>query len=147
MTATLRPAPARARPTAGRFGTAGRPAPAAGQSPAIRPPGQRHARGLARPRQGLLARHPAWPITALLVGYPLWWVLGIADFMWIILAVPMALRMLAWHVHSSRRLRVPPGFGLWLLFLICAVAGVTALTLTAPGTVPSAISHRVDLLR
>jgi hypothetical protein len=95
------------------------------------------------PRPGWFARHPAWPITALLVGYPLWWALGIADFMWIILAVPMAFRILAWHVHGSRRLRVPPGFGIWLLFLICSLAGLAVLTLTAPGTIPSAVSHRV----
>ena len=95
------------------------------------------------PRSGWLARHPAWPITALLVGYPVWWALGIADFTWIILAVPMALRILAWRTHGSRRLRLPPGFGLWLLFLICSLAGAAALTLTAPGTVPSAVSHRV----
>ena len=94
-------------------------------------------------RPGPLARHPAWPIAALLVGYPLWWALGIADFMWIILAFPMAFRMLAWHVRGSRRLRVPPGFGMWLLFLICSLAGLAVLTLTAPGTIPSAVSHRV----
>ena len=143
MTATLRPVPVRTRSAADRSEPPGWSAPPAGQITPGRPPDRRPARGPGRPRQGPLARHPAWPITALLVGYPLWWVLGIADFMWIILAVPMALRMLAWHAHSSRRLRVPPGFGLWLLFLICAAAGVTALTLTAPGTVPSAISHRV----
>lgn len=130
MTLALRPAPGRARPAAGRPGPGPLPDPGRPRDP-------------GHPRPGLLARHPAWPITALLVGYPLWWALGIADFTWIILAVPMALRMVAWHVHSSRRLRVPPGFGLWLLFLLCAVAGITALTLTAPGTVPSAISHRV----
>jgi len=94
-------------------------------------------------RPGLLARHPAWPITVLLVGYPLWWALGLADFTWIFLAIPMAFRMLAWHAHGTRRIRMPPGFGLWLLFLICSAAGLAVLTLTAPGTVPSAVSHRV----
>jgi hypothetical protein len=93
-------------------------------------------------RVGFLTRHPAWPITALLVGYPLWWALGIADFMWILLAIPALSRMAAWRAHG-RRIRVPPGFGLWLLFLVCAVAGVTVLTLVAPGTVPSSVSHRI----
>jgi hypothetical protein len=92
---------------------------------------------------GLMARSPSWPITALLVGYPLWWALGIADFMWIILAVPMTARMLAWRIHGRRALRVPGGFGIWLLFLICAVAGAAVLGLTAPGTVPSPVSDRV----
>jgi hypothetical protein len=94
-------------------------------------------------RAGWFACHPAWPVTALLIGYPLWWALGIADYMWIILAIPMISRMVAWHVHRTRRLRVPPAFGVWLLFLTCAAAGVVVLTLTAPGTVPSTVSHRV----
>jgi O-Antigen ligase len=96
----------------------------------------------ARRRGGLLARHPAWPVTALIVGYPLWWALGIGDFMWIAFAIPMATRMLAWHVHGSRRLRLPPGFGLWLLFLAWSVAGGVMLGLTAPGTVASPVLHR-----
>ena len=37
-----------------------------------------------------LAGHPAWPVVALLAGYPLWWALGVADFAWIGFAVPMA---------------------------------------------------------
>jgi hypothetical protein len=89
-----------------------------------------------------LSRHAAWPITALLIGYPLWWALGLADFMWIILAVPMTLRMLRWRA-GGRQLRVPPGFGMWLLFLLCATAGIAVLTMNAPATVASQISHRV----
>ncbi|MGO9296193.1 MAG: O-antigen ligase family protein [Streptosporangiaceae bacterium] len=101
--------------------------------------------GAAGPQRtgGWLARHPAWPVTGLLLLYPLWWALGLADFLWILLAIPMTARMVAWRRFGNRRIRVPPGFGLWLLFLVCAVAGMAALTLTAPGTVPSAISHRV----
>jgi hypothetical protein len=86
---------------------------------------------------------PAWPVTALLVGYPLWWALGLADFIWIILAVPMISRMGAWQTRGERRLRVPPRFGIWLLFLIIATAGIAAISLTAPGTVVSPVSHRV----
>ncbi len=84
---------------------------------------------------------PAWPISWLLIGYPLWWALGLADFMWIILAAPMAVRMIQW-VRHGRRLRVPPAFGLWLLFLICTVIGAATLGLTAPDTAASSISHR-----
>jgi hypothetical protein len=89
-----------------------------------------------------LTRHPAWPVTALLAGYPLWWALGIADFMWIGVAIPMASRMFAWRAHRSRPLRLPPGFGLWMAFLIWTVAGVFMLTLSAPGTTVSPVSHR-----
>jgi O-Antigen ligase len=99
--------------------------------------------GRRRPARRWLASHPGWPITALLAGYPLWWALGVADFMWIILAVPMAARMLAWRRTGSRRIRVPSGFGIWLLFLIWMLAGIPMLLLTAPGTVDSAISHRL----
>jgi hypothetical protein len=111
----------------------------------VRPVPLKAARGTVTlgPESGPFARSPSWPITALLVGYPLWWALGIADFMWIILAVPMAARMLVCWAHGSRRLRVPPWFGLWLLFLICAVAGVAVLSLTAPGTIPSSVPDRV----
>jgi hypothetical protein len=99
--------------------------------------------GFAARGRGFAARHPAWPVTALLVGYPLWWALGLADFMWIILAAPMISQMVAWQTRGDRRLRVPPRFGIWLLFLIIAAAGIAAISLTAPGTVASPVSHRV----
>jgi len=94
-------------------------------------------------RRSFAARHPAWPVTALLVGYPVWWALGLADFMWIILAPPMISQMVARRTRGGRRLRVPPRFGIWLLFLIIAAAGIGAISLTAPGTVASPVSHRV----
>ncbi len=102
--------------------------------------GQRRRR---RGRFRALTHGPAWPVTFLLVGYPIWWALGIADFMWLILAVPMIARMVAWRTRSNRPIRVPPGFGLWLLFLVIMVAGLATITLVAPGTVPSLVSRRV----
>jgi hypothetical protein len=98
---------------------------------------------VAARRRSFAARHPAWPVTALLVGYPVWWALGLADFMWIILAAPMISQMVAWQTRGDRRLRVPPRFGIWLLFLIIAAAGIAAISMTAPGTIASPISHRV----
>jgi hypothetical protein len=97
---------------------------------------------LARRNLSFSERHPAWPITALLVGYPIWWGLGLADFIWVLLIPPMVLQMVAWHING-RRVRVPPGFGLWMLFLIIAVAGIATIGLTAPGTVASPVSHRI----
>lgn len=105
--------------------------------PAVPPPDASKDRG-----PGLLARHPEWPIVALVVGYPVWWALGVADFTWIFLAIPMIARLLAWRAFG-RKIKLPPGFGIWLLFLVCATAGFATLTLTAPGTVESAISNRV----
>jgi hypothetical protein len=87
------------------------------------------------------ATHPAWPLTALLAGFPVWWALGAADLMFILLAIPMAARLYAWH-RRGRRVKVPPGFGLWLLFLVVMLAGVAALSLTAPGTAASPLSSR-----
>lgn len=107
-------------------------------------PGPGHG-GTTRPairRLGPLARRPGWPVTFLLVGYPIWWALGLGDFAWTILAVPMVARMVAWR-KRGRLIRVPPGFGLWLLFLIIVAAGLATITLTAPGTVPSPVSHRL----
>jgi len=86
--------------------------------------------------------HPAWPVTALLAGYPIWWALGLADESVIILAIPMLLRMRSWH-RSGRSIKVPPAFGLWLLFLVCAAAGIATLGLSAPDTVVSALSNRI----
>jgi hypothetical protein len=86
---------------------------------------------------------PAWPIAWLLIGYPLWWALGLGDFIWMILAIPMAARMIGWRARGSRQLRVPPMFGLWLLFLVCVFVGAAALGTSAPGTAPSPVSHRV----
>ena len=38
---------------------------------------------------------------------------------------------------------MPPAFGLWLLFLVVATAGIATLGLTAPGTVVSPLSNRL----
>lgn len=97
----------------------------------------------AGPPKGWLARHPAWPVTFLLAGIPLWWALGIADYMIILVAIPMAARLIAWGTKEKRKIRLPPGFGLWLLFLVCVLAGVATLSLTAPGTLVSPVSSRI----
>ncbi len=98
----------------------------------------------SRPSRGSwLARHPAWPVTALLAGYPLWWALGLGDYIWILLAIPMAARLYAWSAAGNRKIRVPPGFGLWLLFMVVVVIGAAALSAKAPGTLTSPVSNRV----
>ncbi|MBG0814963.1 O-antigen ligase family protein [Planomonospora sp. ID82291] len=57
--------------------------------------------------------HPAsWPIAAFLVGYPVWWMLGFGGLAVIVLAPPMAVVL--WR---RRPVRVPKGFGIWLLLL------------------------------
>ncbi len=93
-------------------------------------------------RKRWFASHPAWPVTALLAGYPVWWALGLGDLSVIILAVPMLLRMRSWR-GQGRRIKIPPAFGLWLLFLVCVIAGIATLGLSAPDTVVSPLSNRV----
>ncbi len=104
--------------------------------------GSRDQGSHAKRRGKLLADNPAWPLIALLGGYPLWWALGIGDYMFIILAIPMLTRLYSWHSSRSRRVRLPPGFSIWLLFLVCMIAGVLTLPLTAPGTAASPVSSR-----
>lgn len=71
----------------------------------------------------------SWPIGALLVGYPLWWALGLGGLAVIVLAVPMAA--ILWR---RRPLRTPPGFGLWLLLLAGYLLSGLMLGESPPGT-------------
>lgn len=91
---------------------------------------------------GWFARHPAWPISLLLVGIPLWWALGLTQFMTIPLAVPMLGRMYSWS-RTGRKIWAPPGFLLWLAFLAVSLAGFATLGLTAPETIGSPLSSRM----
>jgi hypothetical protein len=122
-------------PSRTRAAAAVRPDPRAGIT---MPRGGRPAGG----RRRWFAAHPAWTMTALLAGYPVWWALGLGDLSVIILAVPMLVRMRAWR-RQGRPIRVPPSFGLWLMFLVVVAAGIATLGLTAPGTVVSPLSNRL----
>lgn len=72
---------------------------------------------------------PAWPLKAALLGFPLWWVLGLTSVVLLVAALVMGAQIL-----QRGRLRVPAGFGIWLLFLGWMAAGVTMLWAHAPGT-------------
>lgn len=60
---------------------------------------------------------PLWPLTLMVSAYPVWFLLGLGGFMWVLLAVPMAASLL-----RRRDLAAPKGIGLWVVFLV-AVAG------------------------
>jgi hypothetical protein len=90
-----------------------------------------------------VARESAWPVVALLAGYPLWWALGFGDFVFIVAAIPAIWRMIRWRRSGARSIRVPRGFGLWLLFLIVTVAGIATISATAPGTISSPVPSRL----
>lgn len=44
----------------------------------------------------------AWPLTVMAVGYPLWWLLGIASFLPAVAAVVMALQLRGRQVRAPR---------------------------------------------
>jgi len=54
--------------------------------------------------------------------YPVWWLLGLTGFIWAVLSVPMLL----W-LYWRGSVRVPAGFGVWLLFLAWMFASMLAL--------------------
>jgi O-antigen ligase len=86
--------------------------------------------------QGVL---PAWPVTALLLLYPAWWALGMG-----VLVFPLTAAVMARHLWGRRHaVALPPGFGLWLLFLTVAVASVAALGADPAGTVPGTAGSRL----
>ena len=60
-----------------------------------------------------------WAPAAMIAGYPIWWLLGLGGFYWIIVAVPMA----AWLV-AQRRLSLPRGFPIYAVFLCFVAASI-----------------------
>jgi hypothetical protein len=94
---------------------------------------------LVRPRSRLQLRPaPAWPIVALVALWPLWWAMGLSAFILVILAVPMTVILL-----RRRPIRVPPGFGIWVVFLIWSIGSVAMLWVQAPHTLVSSGSSRL----
>ncbi|MEV5411478.1 hypothetical protein AB0K60_21900 [Thermopolyspora sp. NPDC052614] len=79
-----------------------------------------------------------WPIAALLVGYPVWWALGLGGLSVIVLAVPMAV--ILWR---RRPIRAPRGFGLWLLLIAGYLISGCMLGATPPGTYGELAAGRV----
>ncbi|MER7211000.1 hypothetical protein [Streptosporangium sp. NPDC000239] len=71
----------------------------------------------------------AWPIAALLVGYPVWWALGFGGLSIVVLAPAMAAVL--WR---RRPIRVPRGFGLWLMLLAGYLISALMLGEMPPGT-------------
>ncbi|MFN7151617.1 MAG: hypothetical protein ACK4V6_19325, partial [Microthrixaceae bacterium] len=87
--------------------------------------------GRAPSDRGLATWSTDWPLTLLVVGFPLWWALGLASIMPVLVAVPMAV-----HLFRRHPIRMPDGFGWWLIFLACVVLSVTMLFVDAPSAVP-----------
>ena len=88
------------------------------------------------PRRQLLK--PGWPLVVLYVAFPLWWALGLAQLIFFAMAIAMAVIL-----RKKRQLRVPRGFGLWLLFLLWMLAGLALVRAEAPQTLAGGAIGRV----
>ncbi|WP_162599850.1 hypothetical protein [Nocardioides solisilvae] len=72
-----------------------------------------------------------WPLAAMLLGWPVWWLLGLAETVPLLVALVMAVQLLRQPV-----VHLPRGFGWWALFLVWVVLGAAMLWVDAPGAVP-----------
>lgn len=88
---------------------------------------RRHPR-LSKIVRRLSHPEPGWPLTGMLIGFPLWWVIGLAGVVPLIAAAIMAVQLL----HRPGPLHVRRGFGWWLLFLAWVAVGVLLLQVSAP---------------
>jgi hypothetical protein len=76
---------------------------------------------------------PGWPMSALFLGFPIWWAVGLPNFILPMLVVPMAVQLV-----RQAPIRLPRGFITWLLFLVWVLAGFFTLQLDAPGAIAGA---------
>ncbi|MDH4169472.1 MAG: O-antigen ligase family protein [Acidimicrobiia bacterium] len=89
-------------------------------------------------RQEQWWRRPMMPLAVVMVGFPVWAVLGMAQAIWVAMAAVMAVRLL-----GARRVRIPAGFGIWVAFVVWTA--VSALQLTdRPGSLIGA-GYRVAM--
>lgn len=73
----------------------------------------RRAPALPGVRKVAASELPAWPLVTMFGLFPVWWLLGLADLIWILMAFPMVLLL-----FRARAIQVPRGFGVYLLFLV-----------------------------
>ena len=59
------------------------------------------------------AELPKWPFAAMFVLFPVWWLLGLGEMAWVILSAVMV-----YYLLRRRRVEIPRGFGLWLVFIL-----------------------------
>ncbi|GGM17222.1 O-antigen ligase family protein [Dactylosporangium sucinum] len=96
----------------------------------------------ARPRPRPAHRLRAWPLTAVLLLYPLWWALGLGVLIFFVAAVPMLVALLR-HRACGQLVKLPPAFLLWLLFLATVLFGLFTLGTDPVGTVPGTAASRL----
>lgn len=84
---------------------------------------------------------PGWPLKFTLVGFPLWWVLGLNTFIF-----PIAAGVMLAHLRRIRRvqqLRFPPGFWIWALYLVWMLLGLAMFNSSPAGTYTGSLTGRV----
>lgn len=72
--------------------------------------------------------NPALPLIIFFGGFPIWWAMGLGTLGFLLMAVP-----LTYHLLRQRKIRVPAGFGIWLLFLAILLLGALILWSPVPG--------------
>jgi hypothetical protein len=81
-------------------------------------------------------------VSWIIIGYPVWWALGLGVLIFLLIAPLMAVALVKQH-RAGRRVALPPGFGWWLAFLAFAAASIAALGVDPEGTVPDTASGRM----
>lgn len=74
-----------------------------------------------------------WPIAAAVAGWPVWWALGVTNIVFTVCAVPLVWDL----VRRNQRIRVPPLFWIWCLFLLLVVVSGFAINVDVVGTTAS----------
>jgi hypothetical protein len=95
----------------------------------------------SRPRKPV-HRLRAWPLTGILMLYPLWWALGLGVLIFFIAPVPMLFSLIR-HRAAGHVIKLPPAFLLWLLFLAAVGLGLFTLGADPAGTVPGTAASRL----
>jgi hypothetical protein len=76
-----------------------------------------------------------------ILAYPIWWALGLGVLIFLLVAPLMVVVL--WHQHrGGDRIVLPPGFGIWLIFLALVVLSVAALGADPAGTVAGTAGSR-----
>jgi hypothetical protein len=96
----------------------------------------------AKPRKALPPPGRGRLLSWIIVGYPVWWALGLGVLIFLVVAPLMLVSLVKQH-RAGRRVTLPPGFAWWLAFLAIAFASIAALGVDPEGTVPDTASGRM----
>ncbi|HRA49962.1 hypothetical protein [Actinotalea sp.] len=78
------------------------------------------------------------PLAVLVLGFPVWWILGLSELLPLAIAAVMGLQL-----ARSRDVRLPRGALWWGLFLLWALGSGLMLWVDAPGAVPGGGPSRI----